>query len=755
MRAAAAACLLALAALPACRGGPVGMPISPLETLPTRGTPVPDEPDHAAHDLAAAALAGGPARVRAELARLETLERVRTQAGEPPSGLVPYAHHLADATLHDEIASRRAAARLLERDDLDPSLRRHLEMEVADDPLRLAETRLAESRRARLARGVNAFSAAIGRSVVSVALAPVRLVQAAIGVAVAEHLDDPISVQERQALAHWKRYVEMFPDSPETPALLARIDRLQRRWFSMRRERSVRAARLALENGENELAFVLADRALAYAPEDGEAATLRAEAQRRVRRERAALARSLAAPRLPPADARSPRARALSVALLEPDGDVARAAGALLAAPADRALAGEARFARALALSERGHESDAWAELGELAQERDAGAPMARHARALVESPAQNPYGAFQRARVADVGERTGFVVLGPIAHGARDRDLPRALEWLLEGPALVSTLGGIPARLVHTAVSSSRSRAPAALAARYLALHPDGEHAETVRAWLVDHEADAGRFVRAWRFASEGDAVAPERVAELAAAAAGQMLEQARAERRRDLRLALLGETAERFPDTESGRKAGELVREEIERATAQSIRISRGFLLENPRVAGPGGLGLAPALLDRRPENGELHAEGVRLVGGRTIEFALLAASGDPDDPPERLRREVSKERLARLAALLEETALRNALLDPLAARAPDADRDLFLERARLGVADTPDLRATAESTYAFVGVREKYGMVRSRESILPVELVVQGSFPDLGLGAFPRLRLPKTTPDAVLYR
>ena len=62
---------------------------------------------------------------------------------------------------------------------------------------------------------------------------------------------------------------------------------------------------------------------------------------------------------------------------------------------------------------------------------------------------------------------------------------------------------------------------------------------------------------------------------------------------------------------------------------------------------------------------------------------------------------------------------------------------------------------MRPAAESTFVFVGVREKYKMVRSRESILPVEIVISGSLPDLGLGAFPRIRLPKETPDAVLYK
>ena len=42
----------------------------------------------------------------------------------------------------------------------------------------------------------------------------------------------------------------------------------------------------------------------------------------------------------------------------------------------------------------------------------------------------------------------------------------------------------------------------------------------------------------------------------------------------------------------------------------------------------------------------------------------------------------------------------------------------------------------------------------MVRARESILPFDLVLQGSLETLTLGAFPRLRGPERTPDAILY-
>jgi len=243
--------------------------------------------------------------------------------------------------------------------------------------------------------------------------------------------------------------------------------------------------------------------------------------------------------------------------------------------------------------------------------------------------------------------------------------------------------------------------------------------------------------------------------LADLAEKAAKQSIDMAARQDRRDVRLTILQSTAERFPDTTSGQNANDLVRKEINEATEQKIRISRGFLLENPNVAGGTGLGLRPELLDDDKRNGELHPQGVTLLGGRQLEIALVAASGDKDDEPRKLRQTVSAERLSRVVSLLEEGSARNALLDPLAEQGLDAQRDLFFERARLGVADTPDTRPTAESTYAFVGVSEKYNMVRSRESILPVEIVISGSLPDFGLGAFPRIRAPKETPDAVLYK
>jgi hypothetical protein len=116
--------------------------------------------------------------------------------------------------------------------------------------------------------------------------------------------------------------------------------------------------------------------------------------------------------------------------------------------------------------------------------------------------------------------------------------------------------------------------------------------------------------------------------------------------------------------------------------------------------------------------------------------------------------VREVLGEEHLARVVSQLEETSYRNMLVDPLDELAPDSRRDLYLERARLGLA-SPDGRSESISQYVYQGVRERYGMVRSRESVLPFDLVVQGDIHGLSLGAFPRMRMPKETPDALLYR
>jgi hypothetical protein len=786
--------------------GPAVAPFSALEPLPTAGAYVPDDVDLALRDLGRALLAGDAAAVDEAVERTSAQDAARAAAGEGPSGALPYALDARHALVEDPALYRSLGALLLESKDLPPDLRARLTQDVEDDPLRLADARIRDAHTLRFGRAFNALTEAAGRSFSNTALLAYRLATALLQLAVAEHVADEISLPERQALRHWKQFVEEHPEAPEAPYVVARIEEAQVRWYETQRDRAVRASERALDGDDARLALAFSERAVRYAPEDPSASRVaqRAEAATQLERQRATRSEG-AAPREGSA---SPEARALALALLastpapgaaaapptgEPDPgapavapepvDPERlaeaseptlpsvAAPGAAPAPPDAALDAvaaaaepllgpgrperdEARYALALVAWERGERTAAWEALGDLAGEPDARSNVARHARAQVESPEQNPYRFWKRARRADLGDKVRGTLFGPLAHGARDRQLPRVLEWLIEIPTLVPMVSGLPQRIVQAPFVKDGRRSPAVFARRTLAREPEGERADEVRAWLVKEEDRRGNAVGALAVAGAAPVPDEKEIAKLRVKAAEQMLEFARKAPDLPTRVALLRRIGREYEGTDVAYEAVDELRRTVREATPQHIQISRGFLQENPAVIGPAGLALRPGLLDGDGANGELHPDGVTLLGGTVIEIAYLPESGDPRDEPVRRRERVSEERIARLVGALEEASLHNARTDRDYPIEFDADRDLFFERARLGLASEAHPSAEARSSYAFRGMRERYGLVRKRESILPVELVVQGSLQDMSLGAFPRIRMPRPTPDAFLF-
>jgi hypothetical protein len=727
---------------------PAGSALEPLPVLPLRA---PDEFDRATRSLASSVLLDDAASAEAARDRIEALDADRLSGREPPSGLAPYAADAVNATERDALRFRVAQEALLDRGDTPEPLRRRIETELRDDPLTLADARIADAQRTRLGRLVNAMTRALGTSLSNPVLLPYRLVTGLMNLGLRMRVEDELLPAERQALGHWKAFVEQNPASPQAAALLDEIEEAQRRWIETQRARSVRRGRRALELDQPDTARLLAERALRYAPEDPDAAAVRDEAQREIERRHAERARSLTA--RPTADPR--QERVLALALLLPGGNVAGKARGLETAVGGGPLADEARFARALALADAGEERESWRALERLADAGPARSNMSRHAAALYQSSKENPARAFRAARRTALRRHFQALFLGPLAAGPPDHDLPRPVEWLVAIPRLPAVVIGLPMRIITFPFQRPDRKEPAVFARRYLERFPAGQEAGSMRDWLIETERDRGNAVAALRLAQSAPDADPEALTELRDEASQQALAMAKAERRYEARIGLLLEVARRFPESEAAHEAGLLVREEAGRSSAQRIRIARSFLLENPVVAGPKGFALKPALLDGERENGELHAEGMTLLGGDAVEFAYLGPGLGSDDPPERRRERISPERIARGVAQLEESTAQLLRTDPDLQFEPDAGRDLYFERARLGVAGTEDPRPEARSSYSYIGTRERFGVVRGRESILPVEIVLQGSFEDFGLGAFPRIRLPKPTPDQILYR
>jgi hypothetical protein len=747
-----AAGLLAAALLSAACAGPAPAPNQALELLPSTGAYVPDDMDLALRDTARALLANRPDEVDAAVARVESQEGERAGRGEGLSGALPYALDARHAMVDDPGLYRALSTYLLERGDMTPELRARIAQEVADDPLELAEARIRDARTLRFGGAFNAIAEAAGRSLTNTVLLAYRLADAVLQIAVAEHTKDPLTLPERQALRLWKQFVEQHPEAPETATVVARIEEAQQRWYRTQVERTVEATETALDAGDTRMALALAERAVRYANEDASARRLLARAERETTAERERLTRSEGA--VLREGALSPEERELAVKLLAAP-PAPRAAIVLAAAPQaerDDALGSEARYALAVAEGEQAARPPA---LDDLAGEDEDTSPMARHAHAEIESPEQNPYLFWKRALRADTGDTARWVLFGPLADGPRERPrTPRAVEWLLDLPAVVGVVTGLPQRIVRLPFLGEGRRSPAVFAARYLEREPAGEHADEVRAWLVAREEKRGNPAGALAVAQAAPEPEDGTVARLRVQAGEQMLEAARNQPDLPTRVALLRRVGREYEGTPAAREAVGELRTTMREATPQHIRISKGFITENPDVVGPNGLALRPELLDGKTSNGELHPDGVALLGGHAIEVAYLGPDGDPRDPPVLRRERVSSERMQRVVSVLEEASLRNALVDSDYPVEYDADRDLFFERTRLGLdADTP-AGGDARSSYAFRGMRERYGLVRKRESILPVELIVQGSFTDMALGAFPRIRMPRPTADAFLY-
>jgi hypothetical protein len=227
----------------------------------------------------------------------------------------------------------------------------------------------------------------------------------------------------------------------------------------------------------------------------------------------------------------------------------------------------------------------------------------------------------------------------------------------------------------------------------------------------------------------------------------AENMLHAAELHPRVDVRASLYRAVARDYDDLPQGAEARRQLQALLEDATPQAIRISREFLVENPDLRAPGALGLRPELFDGEEENGELAEDGVFLIGQNYVSVALV------DQEPS--IQAVPPDDFALFISLLEERSYERLLEDGRERAEPDLQRDLFFERARLGLLDEPDMRPTATSSAEFLSTHEKHGYVRTRESILPVELVVQGGLEDFGLAAFPRVTKPRPTYDAFLYR
>ena len=729
---------------------PVGNDVLLPLTSPVRWGPEPSDL-HAAR-LAEAALAGNAAVTKEALADLRASDDSHMTKGLPALG-----QDLANATLDDPIAYRKAAKELKGEPGIDHALKARLDQTIANDALRLAKKRRRDTWEHYWARTFNAVSEPVGRALMTGAVtAPFTMAQSSAHYLASFSNDEAISPTHRQALVLHREYIAHHPDAEDADKIERQIEKAEHKLDVTLQRRRLKAARRYLGASQYRAARVSAERALLHG-ESRKAERIIEESEAAIAFEHARLAESLAA-HAGGADApANDDAARLATALLSSSGEPLRVSRLrMLGIDRNGPLGPELEFAEAVARVESGFEDAGRERFDEIARHDPDEDPMARHAAWLTQNTREDPYLAFRRLKSSQSWALFRYRILADWTRGTRYPNLPKPVAYLIESPGVAQTVATTPIRLIFGAWNDHPDfDQPTAVAAyRYLGLEPSGEHRREVLEWLVDYEQGRGNAVAALRNADFIEYFEPERREKLLEEASEQALAGATRIRRVDEQQRVLREVARQFPDTDAGNAAGTLAREQALDHSPQRIRVTKSFFEANPRVAGEDGLGLRPELLNERTEDGELHPEGVTFLGGQRIMIALLDEDGDEDAEPAYVFRTVSQRRIGRTAALIDTTARKNQLIDPDEQLGSDGDRDQYIERAALGLTSEVDDRPSARSTYVYRSMRERYGMVRSRESVLPVDLVFQGNFTDLSLNAFPRWRPPKKTPDSFLY-
>jgi hypothetical protein len=148
---------------------------------------------------------------------------------------------------------------------------------------------------------------------------------------------------------------------------------------------------------------------------------------------------------------------------------------------------------------------------------------------------------------------------------------------------------------------------------------HPDSENASEVYKVLADAYEERGMLDQALHY-HELAGSPQEKVTAIKEKTAKAFLNAATKTSDRSAREYYLTSVIDQNPDTpaaaEATRKLAEMTKDEN-----KGLRMSKQFLMENPELYGPRGLGLKAALFDGKPGNMELADRGVNLIGDNEV--------------------------------------------------------------------------------------------------------------------------------------
>ena len=581
----------------------------------------PDAVDKRSRELLIDALTNQQESLKDHLQFLKEQDNQLRKEYNTSTGLTERALDLVNNTIQDRQRYLAAQEEALKNASA-PERKKYLQSIINNDDLNQADDLMRQS-------STNQWGGVLNRMLSSVDLAGVasgNYIGAAAETVISQlyALTDPdMAIEERRALARHLDHLKRFPNDPRNAEILKQVEGIEGKKKSVLVKKHLTRGDEALGKGEVEKSMFYYEMASFIDPESKSAEKALQKATKLYQEQQEARNKGLVSGSQGSfsGDQEQDVAALLSALSLRDPALIERHSIDVEKKHHGKPLGDAALDTEAVALEIRGQHEAAKRIIDQLA--RSSNPDLRKRAAALLGSPEYNLLGSFQDARNERRVESVKYVLLGEDL--LKKSLIYSAGAMAAAGPGAAVTLGIVNAMLLGNNLVNVISNNPVSAqpvidaGVAYIRNHPTSESASEVYTVLADAYAERGMFDKAVHFHQLAGAPT-EKISALKEKAANAMLNAATKAKGRGAQEYYLTTIIDEYPESpaaaEATKKLAALVKSDN-----QGLRMSKQFLVENPELYGPNGLGLKPSLFDGNRNNMELADRGVNLLNDNEI--------------------------------------------------------------------------------------------------------------------------------------
>lgn len=603
----------------------------PFEKPPSAPLYFPDDVDKRARSAMVAALTGKSETLSDDLKFFSERDAQLKKERGTTTGLTDLVRDLYNNTIEDReryLAAQRQALSFTAM----PQQKQLIESRLKNDDLNQANDQLKKAAQ-------NKWGGILNRMLGSINVANVmtgNYTSAAVDSAIQQVISltsDDMPIEERRALALLNEHLKRYPDDPRNPEVRKRVEELEKKKRRILAKKQVDKAEEALGKKDFSKAAFYYEIASAIDPLSRNAEAGVEQMKKRVQAEEQETKKALQVVRSPQASRASETSEInglLYALTLRDDEKIQSEALALEKKYRSGAQADAARDARSVALEMKGQHEEAKKILKQVANsssvhDRD-------RARALIDNPEYNLLASFEGAHTKYKLDTVKYVLLGD---DFLKKNLLLAAPLIVSGPAGLPTVAAANGILMATNLIQVLTANPISnqdvidKGVQYVRAHPESNDAADVYSVLADAYERNGLYDKAIAYNEMSGRASEKKLADLKDKAAKHLLQAAGKSQDRSTQEYYLKEILDNYADSDAAKDATQRL-SRMTRMENQGLRMTKKFLMDNPELYGPQGLGLKASLFDGNLSNMELADKGVSLLGDNEILLNLQTPWG-----------------------------------------------------------------------------------------------------------------------------